>query len=1444
MADVSHPALAGFHPGVRAWFESTYDAPTDVQSRSWPRIMAGAHALITAPTGSGKTLTAFLAALDAFATARLDTGATRVLYVSPLKALNNDIQRNLLAPLSALQAAFSAHGENYPGVRVATRSGDTPSDERQRLLRRPPEILVTTPESLQLMLTTDRGRAALATIETVILDEIHSVVDNRRGVVLSVALERLVQLAGEMQRIALSATVRPLERVAAFVAGSDATQGQRPIDIICGRDEKTVEFSVRFPDGVRQRAAAGEKIWEPLADAFRERIAANRATLFFTNSRRLAEQLTLKINDGSDSPRAYAHHGSLARDIRSEVESRLKRGDMKAIVATNSLEMGIDIGHLDEVVLIQSPPSIASTLQRIGRAGHGVGETSRGTLFPTHARDFIDAAALASAIDERDIEPTQPVENPLDILAQLIVAFTASETWRVDDLFNLFRQAHPYRRLPREQFDLVVEMLAGRYAGSRVRDLKPRIVFDRIAGTARATKGATLALYSSGGTIPDRGYFQLRHADSGAKVGELDEEFVWEATIGQVFAFGNQHWQIARITHNDVLVSPARTGADTPPFWRAEGSNRSFHYSARIGAFLEGADARLAQHDHDGLIEELQSRLHFDAGAATELLNYLDGQRSHTQRALPHRHHVLIENIATGPGGYKGGLLEHQIVLHTFWGGRVNRPFALVIGAALRQESSAICEIHATDDAIVVQTSESWSVESIIDRLDAATVDTLLRIALESSGFFGARFRECAGRALLLTRSRFNQRLPLWMSRMHAKKLMATVARYADFPVLLETWRTCLSDEFDLQALNVLLADLRSGAIALTRTATASPSPFAANIAWRQISSTYMYADDTPQVDGPSALSDDLIRAAVRDESLRPGIKQTVVDNFVAKRQRTAPGYEMVDARDLDEWLKERVLITEDDWRLLTERLPPELAASISVVWLEEGDRRWLCHPEQARHLARVLFHRERDDLPAIDDTRDAADVIASVLSFYGPLTRPAIRALLPQVADDELLRALVDDDVLVGGALLASDDTFYFCDADNLEILLRMQRAAARFELEPRAIEALPGHLAAWHQLGSPATDAAVLDSLERLRGWVATLPVWLDDLMAARHVEFDDHVFDSALAHESYVWLGCGRESMTVCPDEEQDLIVRGAQADIAAAFRDAKARYPYLALADAAAADLREFNEMFWRDVWRGAVSADSIAPLRQGMMRKFEILPAVTQARGTRRRSRAPVQTFIGNWHLNATNIEEQDPLTMLEDGKQRARMLLERYGIVSRELANREGGVLRWAEVFRALRVMELAGEVIAGLFFTGMSGPQFALPRALRALNAAQPPVAWWVSAADPIAPCGLGVNWTTAPALPHRRPGAYLAFSGSHLSATVEGWGRRINFAPDLDAAAWTAVAQLLTHLLSRQRTIALESIDGAPAAASPLLPRLGDDFQVSRDHRGVELSLAMGRR
>ena len=1446
------PPLEHFHPSVQNWFKAHFAAPTAAQAAGWPAIASGQHLLITAPTGSGKTLTAFLWSIDGFVSGRLSQGATRVLYVSPLKALNNDIQRNLLGPLQQLQQDYDA-----PPIRVATRSGDTSPNERQKLLRRPPEILVTTPESLNLLLSTRRGQSALATVECVILDEIHAVIDNRRGVGLLTSLERLAAIAGEFQRIALSATVTPLEDVAAQVAGFRTPGVPRAIEIIDGASAKEIRFSVHYPQAAKDAVANEQKIWDPLSDTFREHVARNASTLFFTNSRRLTEKITLKINAKAPELLAYAHHGSLAREIRQEVESRLKDGQLKAIVATNSLEMGIDIGALDEVVMVQSPMSIASALQRVGRAGHQVGAISHGSLYPTHPQDFLEAAVIAQGIASRDIEPAKPLHNPLDVLAQIIISICAFEPWTLDDLFDLLRCSGPYQGLPRSAFDGVVEMLAGRYQGSRVRELKARLIFDRIKGTIQATRGALMAMYLGGGSIPERGYYQLRHADSGAHIGELDEEFVWEATTGMIFTLGSQSWQVARITHNDVLVRTAKQGSELPPFWRAESFTRSLHFSTGLLRYLDQAEQQLANKDVDAVQQALEQQHHFDALAAAELVDYLVRQREALEGPLPGQRRLVVEHIRSGPGGYRGPGDAQQTVIHSLWGGGVNRPWALALTAAWPDLFGGKAEIHADNNAIVLQHRGEVDPAVLLSAVTPETLLPLLRQSLEGSGFFGARFRECAGRSLLLGRARFNQRLPLWMIRMQAKKLMASAQQLEDFPVLQETWRTCLQDEFELPALEQLLTDLADGTVQWRAVRRNTPSPFAANLSYQQIGERYMYADDEPEAEAATRLTDDVLAFAMSEASQRPQVPAAVVAEFEAKRQRRAPGYEPASSVDWDEWIKERILLPESHWPEESDDL--NHAGALLVISI--GTRRWLCHEEQAwvlQHsgllgesasLHQLKDHGAFNNAVDVHDQRSALQLSLEILSFYGPLSALQIERLLPTVDP-----GLLDADQLLSGPLVADHPAdVQYCDADNFETLLRFARAARRQPFEPLALQHWPGFAAGWQGFSNSAPEdieEPLADCVDVLRGYPASPTAWLEDLLAARVPGFRSHDLDLLFAEEGLRWIGCGKESFTLCYPEDLELFTQGAAASapIATLFHDESARYEFFQLADRAAAEpavfdtkvmaTEGFNDVFWESVWAGALSADSLAPLRQGQRQSWRL--NVPRRIGRRRVPAGGLRGWPGAWSLLPVANVPTDPLTELEQTKDAARLLLNRHGFACRELANRDHPRLRWPTLFKALRLMELGGEVIAGLFFKGFSGPQFILPNALAQLREPLPPRSFWLSAMDPAAPLGMGLDWSSLPA---RREGNYLGFVDSVLMLTVENRGKRLTIHGSSEDAADQDRLQralpLLEHLLRAQRRLTVEQINGEAAITSPWRAVLGQWLAVSADHKALTLEL-----
>ncbi|MFH1091503.1 MAG: helicase-related protein, partial [Pseudomonadota bacterium] len=903
-------------------------------------------------------------------------------------------------------------------------------------------MLITTPESLNILLSSTGGRSMLTALRVVILDEIHAVIGSKRGVHLITAVDRLVLLSGEFQRLALSATIKPLETVASFVGGY-RLEGEfdhprylpRPVSIVESRMAKQYDARVRFPPAATE-GPQQESAWEPLVSEFKKIINRNHSTLIFTNSRRLAEKLTLKINQDQDRPVAYAHHGSLSREIRGEVERKLKTGDLEAIVATNSLELGIDIGALDEVILVQSPPSVSAAVQRVGRAGHNVGQDSRGTIFPTHAQDLLEAAVLCAAIVHQNIEEIKPVSGALDVLAQVIVSMAGAHPWDIDELYICLKTSYPYRHLSREQFDLVLNMLAGRYSDARIRELKPRLSIDRLDNTVAARQGALRLLYTSGGTIPDRGYFQMRHQETNLRLGELDEEFVWEARIGQTFTLGTQNWRIERITHNDVFVLPARPTAGTP-FWHGEEIGRDFHFSELISSFLEQADERLESPE---FLEALKKEHYLDQAAAEHLISFLKMQKQAAARPLPHRHHLLVEHVRTGPGGVPG----NQVVLHNFWGLKLNRPYALALEAAWEERYGGRIEIYAANDCVILVAPDEVRADEFLSLVTAANLEMLLRKRLEGSGYFAARFRECAGRALLLVRQKFSERRPLWMTRLKSRKLLDSVRRYHDFPILLEAWRTCLQDEFDLPNLKQVLSELESGAIVWSETRNSLPSPMTRSVTWRHISE-YMYMTDEPAGEAISSLSRDLLREVVFSPGLRPAVSVELVSRFELKRRRLADGYSPSSPQDLLEWVKERLLIPASEWENLLEAvkrdhgleadstlgsigpklawITPPLAGEPLLASLELLPRIMAGFYSAAEGVPATGFNHEPIKIPpALKAETDEllSPVLGEWLQFYGPVTGDFILQALG-LNEGRLLSALEDlseSGTIIGGRL------------------------------------------------------------------------------------------------------------------------------------------------------------------------------------------------------------------------------------------------------------------------------------------------------------------------------------------------------------------------------------------------------------------------------------------
>jgi ATP-dependent Lhr-like helicase len=1463
-----HDALSIFHPLVAGWFADRLGEPTDIQVRAWREISKGLHVLATAPTGSGKTLAAFLWAVNKLVTGEWKGGTTAVLYVSPLKALNNDIRRNLTGPLGELRQYFTGTGEAFPDIRAATRSGDTAPEDRRRLYRHPPEILITTPESLNIMLTSGSGRALFRGIRTVILDEIHAIAGTKRGTHLITAVERLTLLAGEFQRIALSATLRPMEPVADFIGGYEMIRPhpapvyrKRGVALVRSEDEKRYAVSVECPD-LEPGGDEEDAWWRSLAGGLKRTIMNNRSTLIFANSRRTAEKIARFLNEGEEEIIAYSHHGSIAREIRLEVEERMKRGELRAIVATSSLELGIDIGELDEVVLVQTPFSISSALQRIGRAGHGVGETSRGRLYPFGGMDFLEAAVMAHSVEEGDIEPIRPVECPLDVLAQVIVSMVSAREWGIDELHSFIKTCHPYRNLSLSQYRLVLEMLAGRYAEGRLKELSPRVSIDKIENTVAARPGASYLIYTSGGTIPDRGYYSLRVQETGAKIGELDEEFVWERRIGDAFTLGTQVWRIRRITHNDVEVAPLPSPAGMVPFWRAEAVDRDFHYSERILSFLKDADADLS--DPDGFARTLRERYSMSGSAAGVLVDFLQRQKSSAGGALPHRRRIVIE-CYTGAGGAGG----RETVLHTFWGGRLNRPFAMALSAAWEERHGAPLEVFTSDANVLLMLPESFPAIDAVRMVTPENLEELLRKRLESSGFFGARFRENAARALLLPRAGLRKRYPLWMNRLRAKKLMETVARYPDFPIILETWRECFQDSFDLENLKNVLGELASGEIEIVEAASEAPSPFCGNMIWRR-TNTFMYEDDTPAGRVSSGLDRTILDEVLRTSSLRPRIPLRLVGELESRLQRVKPGYAPSGPGDLLDWLKERLLIPEKEWEELLascrrdshdfpERMPEPWAGKIAFVRLEGGRVRHAAALENMPLVSR-LFHVEDTEAAEIrtpyrqrpgEEGMDLPGFLLQWLSYYGPVTRERIEEWgIPAGALDSLLEDLAGQGLVIVDAITENAASAEVCHADNLERLLRMARLERRPSFKALPADFLPLFLASWQGIVNPGDTLEELQArLEKLFGHAASAFLWEEEILPARMRSYQTTRLDGLMNSTPLTWYGAGRGAVAFGLEAELGIFIEPRAREIERArglFPDPAGRYGLFEIARHVNLRVEEAAAVLWDLAWRSAVANDSMETLRKGILNDFEPKGFDIEKKrarlGTRRSgigrwsASRPLQ---GAWRILDAPVE-LDRIDRRELDKERCRVLFDRYGVLFREIVLRETASFQWRRMFPVLRLMELSGEIMSGYFFDGVPGVQFITPEALRFLREGLDEEAvWWINAKDPASFCGSGLDALRG-GLPRRHESTHLVFEGRRVVLESYRNGNDVRFHIPPDHPRFHESLRLFTILVSRDfnplNKVFVEKINGANARSSVYFGAMRE-FGFRSAYKGLDL-------
>ena len=1475
-----------FHPLVAGWFARRYAAPTRIQGLAWPRIAAGEHVLLSAPTGSGKTLTAFLFALNQLITGAWPVGRLSVLYISPLKALNSDIQVNLLDPIAGLKEHFREHDQSFPEIAVLTRSGDTPQSERQRMVRRPPEILITTPESLNIILSSARARGMLMTVRTVILDEIHAVIGNRRGTHLITAVERLAAETGEFQRIGISATVRPMDRVAAFMGGyrrDGADYDPRPVVCLAAPHDKRLELAVRFPgapgaaDGPREDSGP---VWDALVAELKTVIERNRSTLVFVATRRHSEKITRLLNEDAEEPLAYAHHGSLSTEIRRFVEGALRSGRLRAIAATSSLELGIDVGALDQVVMVRTPLSVASSLQRIGRAGHQVGATSRGLLFPLHGRDAVDAAVMARCTLEQDIEEAAPVVAPLDVLAQLIVSMAAVAVWNLDELYATVRASWPYHLLERRLFDLVVEMLAGRYAETRIRELQPRVIVDRVDNTVRTREGALAVLFQSGGTIPDRGYFTLRVAGGGV-VGELDEEFVWERRVGESFIFGSQLWTIARITERDVEVAPGARGSHVIPFWRAEALGRDVHYAGRVLDFLEACDLAL---EHEDMATLLNARPELDESTRGVIADYLARQRATTGTSLPHRHHIVAERCLAAPAGRNGTEEDQeQIVIHCPWGSRVTRPLALAISALWEEERGSPPAVFADNNSIIFRLPREAAIADLLGPavcrrlLRPGHLEALLRRTVEQSGMFGALFRENAGRALLLPRGGFNRRMPLWLNRIRSRKLLSAVSSYEDFPILLETWRGCLQDEFDLETVRLVLSEVAAGVIRVSECETPAPSPFAMDTVWQQ-TNIFMYQDDSRPGEQPSRLNDSLLREAAVNAALRPHIPAALVTRLEERLQRLAPGYAPGTPQELVQWVKERIAIPEAEALSLRDAMAGTPAIEPGVLeerlcWVAPDDRpAVLCAVEQLGRL-RMLIHFTPEDLLRVEpetwwvppprgpvegsaaarpgagvpshaerflsgspEDLSPATVLGEWLRYYGPRAATWPRDAVGVRAElcARWLDELTEEGIVVAGSLVTGSPGVQVCDAENFEILLAMLRRSRRAIYAPVPANRLVPLWAGMHALGSDGDPEQLVRLMDTLFGYPAPAGLWETEIIPARLAEYYPVWLDGLFKESPLLWFGTGEQRISFCLEEDLRLFHQPGSSDteLTAALRSV-GHADFWQLADTVGLSSDELTRRLWAAAWSGDVSNDSFETFRKGLLGRFRSpggKPLAERSRWPGRRGAVPsrqawkaARPLSGQWFVLDAEGEEpgSDPITGTEASRERARIVLGRYGIVFRELLERELPDLHWGPLFTALRLMELSGEVVAGSFITGINGIQFAYEHVLQKLaEAPDPDAVHWMGAADPVSPCGLGLP-DAYHDLPGRIAGCQLVFRGTELVMVSRRGGGELEFrVPPGDPDIPRMLAPLRSTVGRRwnpRSRVTVRKINGEAAQESP---------------------------
>jgi ATP-dependent Lhr-like helicase len=1447
-------SLEHFSSRTREWFVGAFNEPTPAQAQAWPAIASGEHVLISAPTGSGKTLAAFLWAIDRLAAER-EAGRREnigLVYVSPLKALSYDVDRNLRVPLRGIGA----------DLRVAVRTGDTPQRERQAMLREPPDILITTPESLYLMLT-GRAQELFAGAESCIVDEIHAVASTKRGAHLALTLERLSWSAGrEVQRIGLSATQKPLEEIGRFLVGPSRT-----CRIVDTGIRKELDLEIRVPvDSMVEPDATGapdldplvggseatrRSIWPAIYPELVELVNAHRSTILFVNNRRAAERLALRLNELAEHEIARAHHGSLAREERAVVEEMLKAGELPCLVATSSLELGIDMGAVDLVIQVESPKSVARGLQRIGRAGHSVGDISRGRIFPKFRADLLECAVVARRMRDGEIETTVVPRNALDVLAQQIVAIAAAapedRPVPVEDLHALVARTHSYAELSRTQLENVLDMLDGRYPSSEFSELRPRIVWDRVNGAIRARPGARQLAVTNAGTIPDRGLYSVTLPD-GRRVGELDEEMVYEARPGQTFLLGASTWRIEEIGRDRVIVTPAPGLPGAVPFWKGDGVGRPKELGEAIGAFSRWAVEQPT--------EALERAYDLDVRAATNLVEFLREQQEAT-RVVPSDRAIVVERFRDEIGDWR------LCVLSPF-GGRVHAAWGLALSARIRDQFGLESDAIWSDDGIIIHLPDAEEPPGAdLVMLEPDEVEDQVVAELAASALFGARFRENAARALLIPRARPGKRTPLWQQRLKSQSLLEVAKKYGEFPIILETYRECLRDVLDVPGLVELLTALHRRELTLVEVETATASPFASSLLFDYVA-TYMYEGDTPNAERRAAalsLDRELLRELLGQEELRdlidPGALEQVEGDlqFLSDMRRATSRDGLHDVLrgvgDLTPAEAQlRVVDGLDAATMLAELRRERRAVVVRLV----GEERWIDAADAGLYRD-ALGAAPPGGLPMafLEDVPDALSrLVRRYAATHGPFTTDDMRERYG-VDCSAVLGRLERSGELVRGELRPGGTDREWCDPEVLRRMRRASLAVLRKEVEPVDPRSLARFLPAWQGVDRHPTTGAGVDRLREvlvpLQGLAVPAEVWERDVLPRRAGAYSPAWVDQLCASGELVWIGAGalgRSSGRVALYFREDLPVLGPPAQKGTVASDSPAHEAVRARLAAGACfftdllvdvDLapEELQEALWDLAWAGEATNDAFAPLRA---------PRLTLARAQRERVRvsragrfaarrrgagasAQVQ---GRWSLTESLFRAAvDPAARR---RALAELLLERYGILTREQVRAEGLPGGFSAIYPELSQLETLGIARRGYFVEGLGGAQFALPGAVERLRgqADEDVTPVVLAAVDPAQPYGAALAWPARPDRPDdarrpaRVPGAHVVLAGGEPVLYVERGGRALQTLvraddPRLEPALAALVEQVRSGRIKR---IALEKVDGEPAIDSTLGPAL----------------------